>query len=501
MKRRIPWFQVFRKVVQFASLFFIVYTALSAHWRNFKVAHNSSRITGLLTNEYWGELYWRNQQVLSWFGDPLEVSDGLLGGPWAATVFGVPIVDPLAAAALMVGGHMPPTAMIVGALIPVALALVMGRVFCSFLCPARLLFEIGNGVRFSLLLVGLPLPEVEVPRLGLWVAAGTLGFSAFAGPAMFQYVLPYLSINAAITAYVFTGTISAIAVWVGFIVLVDVLYAPGQFCHSLCPTGAILTELGRPAMFVIARTDPECPPSCDLCQRACPYGLYPGERTHRPECDTCGRCVVACPQKKLSHTFTVPWKAAGMLFCFALAAAAPTAMAHHNKGLPHYGYFENYPQVPTNEFIDEVGRWEIGTVLFNFQGLQRRTSNTPDDVRFFAYVYDLKEDRGYKGPITLHLELDGERIATHSREASDEEGVYVIRQTVPSTAEYDLIYEFEVDGVVQSVPLEVYVDLDADSVPWAMIGMAGGALGLLFLISLAGRKKPTVRRSAAASEA
>jgi len=30
---------------------------------------------------------------------------------------------------------------------------------------------------------------------------------------------------------------------------------------------------------------------------------------------------------------------------------APSTEAHHFKGLPHFNYFENYPQVPQEEYI------------------------------------------------------------------------------------------------------------------------------------------------------
>jgi ferredoxin-type protein NapH len=487
-------FQWFRKVVQVTVVLWLIYNALQSHWRNFKLAHNSSRITGLMAGESWGEAYALNEQFLSLFGDPTTVSESVLGGPWAAEFFGVPLVDPLAWVSQVVAGHWPPLSMLLGALIPIGLGLVLGRVFCSFLCPARLFFEAGNAVRLALLRIGIPLPTVEIPTIGLWFALGLVVAAAFAGPGAFQFALPYLSINSAITLFILSGTISATAVWIGFLVVVDALYAPGQFCRSVCPTGAVLAQLSRFSLLRIARTPTPCPSGCDLCERACPYGLFAGAETHRPECDVCGACTVACPQSKLSHTMS---RFAKIMVLVVLGLAPTHALAHHNKGLPHYGYFENYPQVPTKEFIDEQGRWEVGTVLFNFQGLQRRTSDTPDDVRFFAYMYDLQEHRGYKGALTLHLESDGVEIASFERLRADEEGVYVARQTVPQTGEYVLIFEFEVDGETHRVPLGVYVDIEADSVPWGMLGAAAGAVGMLFLLTLVGRRRPSARRAPA----
>jgi ferredoxin-type protein NapH len=489
--------QVFRKLVQFSSVGFVVYAGLSMHWRNFKVAHNSSRITGLMAGDGWGFAYMVNDQMLTKVGDPLEVSDGMLGGPWAAHVAGFPIVDPYAVASVLAGGSLPPTAMLMGALMPVVLAVVLGKVFCSYLCPARLAFELGNAVRRSLIWLGVPLPEMQIPRLGLWVGAATVLFAAGAGPAIFHLVLPYLSISSAILGYTMAGAITTTAIWAVVLVAVDAFVAPGQICRSICPTGALLEQFGRASPLRIVRETAPCPPSCDVCQRACPYGLFPGKLEHRPACDTCGRCTVACPQKKLGFGARLPW--AGLaLFGLLGLLAAPGAEAHHNKGLPHYGYFDNYPQVPTEEFIDVVGRWEVGMVMFNFQGMDRKTSDTPDDIRIFAYVYDLEKDAGYKGPLTLSLATpEGEVINTFARLEPDQEGVYVVRQQMPGSGDFVMQFEFDLEGETHEVPLDFWLDLSVDRIDWWILGGAGTLLGGLFLFAALSRKDRAGRRAPA----
>jgi ferredoxin-type protein NapH len=487
--------QIFRKLVQLSSVFFIVYTALNMHWRNFKVAHNNSRIVGLMTNEWYAELYRWNNGFLSFFGDPLAVSEGFLGGPWAATVAGVPVIDPYAVAAVLAGGSLPTLTMILGAVTPILLALVLGKVFCSYLCPARLAFEIGGGFRTILRRLGVPVMEAQIPRLGLYVGLGAVLFAAGAGPAIFQFVLPYYAISAGLFGYFAGGSLLTVAFWAFALVAVDAIIAPGQICRSLCPTGALLEQFGRKAVVRVDRRGGECPPSCDVCQRACPYGLFPARKEHLPACDSCARCVAVCPQQKLGFEMKTHNLAA--LAAIAGLLAAGGAQAHHNKGLPHYGYFENYPQVPTEEFIDEVGRWEIGAVFFNFQGMDRRSSDTPGDVRVFAYVFDLQEERGYKGALTLHIEdAEGKRIGSYDRVESDEEGVYVIRQAMPATGDYQLIFDMDVDGEHVEVPLDFEIDLSAGSVDWWLLGGAAGGLLVLFGIAAAGRQGKGERSAA-----
>jgi len=509
------WLQGVRKATQLLAVGFIFYAALSAHWRNFKEAHNSKRIVGLMTNEFNAVLYDWNTRFLSLFGDPAEVSDGFLGGPWAAEVFGLPLTDPWNVASVTVQSGFPPLAMLLGALVPLVLALLLGKVFCSFLCPARLAFEVSSAMRLGLQRIGLILPAYSLPRVGLGVGLGALGFSAFAGAAIFHLVLPYLALSAAIHQVVLGGVVGTLAVWVGLLVLADMLLVPGQVCRSLCPTGALLEEVGRRPALVLASDGTECPTGCNLCQRACPYGLFPGADEHRPGCDSCGRCTPVCPERKLAHRLVVPLRAApersdaarrslpmaaSVLLLVSASLLIPgVADAHHNKGLPHYGYFENYPQVPTEEYVIIDGRWEAGATLFNFQGLQRRTSTTPNDIRIFAYVYDLKLDEGFEGGASLDvLDRDGVLVEGFERLKPDEESVYRLRITLPKSGPYTLRFRFETEGEPREVTLPFRADLAVDRVNWLLIGGMGVLLAVVFALALAGRTRRHTARAPAA---
>jgi len=497
--REILW-QLLRKLTQLSTLGFVAYVAVSVHWRNFKVAHNSARIVGLMTNDFNAWLYDLNERMLEWVSsDSLAVSDSLTGLPWSMRVGGVPFTDPWAVVAVGAGGVMPPLAMVLGAVFPLLLAVLLGKVYCSFLCPARLMFELANGVRRGAMRLGLPLPAWRLPRIGLYVGLGAVLAAMSAGPAVFQWVLPYYALGAGVATWFTSGAVAGTVVWAMALLLFDLLFAPGQICRSLCPTGALLEQFGRAPALALVRSQGDCPPRCDLCERACPYGLYPGKQTHRPTCDTCGRCTIACPRKKLSARLVRPFLS--LLLVAMLLPIAPSAWAHHNKGLPHYGYFDNYPQVPTEEFIDEVGRWEVGAVFFNFQGMDRKSSDTPDDVRIFAYAYDLESGRGFKGELTLFLaDEQGEILDSFERVAPDQEGVYVVRTTLPASGRYKLLFDLESGGAVDRVPLAFDIDLEADRVPWMLIGLGATLLAVVFAVAAAGRRDKAARRSAPATE-
>jgi ferredoxin-type protein NapH len=301
--RSLRW-QLFRKLTQLSMLTLVVWAAANMLWRNFKVAHNNARLVELLSDPFTAKLYDWNDRLLEWLGGwiglgPLELSERFLGEPWALTLGPFHLVDPMAVGSVLVQGQSLSTGTLLMSLLPLLLAAVLGKVFCSFLCPARLAFEVGSALRLGLIWLGLPLPTIRLPRIGGFVLVGALLFAAGSGSAVLHFTLPYLAFASAVVAAVATGTVSAAAFAFGTMFAVDVLVAPGQICHSLCPTGALLETAGRFSLLRLRKRPEPCPPSCSLCQRACPYGLFPGAETHAPACDTCGRCTAFCPTRKL----------------------------------------------------------------------------------------------------------------------------------------------------------------------------------------------------------
>jgi ferredoxin-type protein NapH len=304
--RSLFW-QIVRKGMQFSVLIFVLWAAINTHWRNFKVAHNNARLVGLLTDPITAKLYdWNDRFFImlgEWTGmNALQASEQFGGEPWALTIFGVRFTDPYAALSVLVQGEMLPLATLLGALLPLALALVLGKVFCSFLCPARLMFEVTGAMRLGLIRLGFPLPTLQLPRLGLWVGLALVLFAAGSGAATAHFILPYVAATSGMIGLIVGGSLTASGTAFLGMLAADLLVAPGQVCRSLCPTGALLEVVGRKSLLRLEKKQEACPTGCNLCQRACPYGLFPGAETHLPGCDTCGRCTAYCPTQKLSPT-------------------------------------------------------------------------------------------------------------------------------------------------------------------------------------------------------
>ena len=489
MRRSGP--QIVRRGLQLGVLAFIVYAALGGPWRNYKVAHNSARLVSLMHGDTWGDLYAANERLLETLGEPYQASTGFLGMPWASRVAGIDGADPvLALAHVAATGTLSP-GVLIGLLVPLFLALVAGKVFCSHLCPMRLVFELGQLVRSGLARVGIHFPALRHgARFGPWVLLGGLLATIIAGTGVWFFVLPYLALSTGLFVYITAGALTAIIAVAAIWLFIDMFAAPGYFCHNLCPTGFLLEQVGRLSLVRLRKLGKErCPDTCNQCERACPYGLSPRNETHRPACDNCGRCAAACPSRRLARRISLPVIGA-LVALVALCALPSIAQAHHNKGLPHYGYFENYPQVPTEEYITIQGKWEYGATLFNFQGLDRRAADTPNDVKIYAYLYDLEDDAAYRGAADFEIRKDGHTISRFERLQVDEEAVYSTRETLPESGEYELV---AIVGDTE-VFLPFQVELAGDGVSWLAIGLILGPVGLIFALAYLGRAR-TMRRT------
>lgn len=244
----------------------------------------------------------------------LLVLGGLHGLSWfrgslsAASWFGVvPIVDPLAALESSLASRGVVPEVLVGAGFLVVAALVLGPVFCGWVCPLGLALDLNQSLRRRLL---GPRRSANGPRVIRELRWGLLGLVvglAFAARLpLFQTLSP---INLLGWSLVF-GAMPALAA-VGALAAVE-WAAPRLWCRSLCPLGALYGLLGRLAPFRI-RIHPDVGRRrpCHLCTISCPMGIRVVEEyTHAgrpsvddPDCIRCGACVEVCPRGTLKLGF------------------------------------------------------------------------------------------------------------------------------------------------------------------------------------------------------
>ena len=256
---------------------------------------------------------------------------------------------PLGALEAMLGSRSVVAHGLIAVAVVVALALLVGKAFCAWGCPAGLLarFLRGKGGReeakqeqaacarqaldgFRAMRAGCAgcagscagaTDTAEKPQARKrtkvdsrhFVLAGTLGSALIFGFPVFCLVCPIgLSI----------ATIVALVQLVGFnqpsiglvlfpLIIVVELLVLRKWCHTLCPVSALMSLLSSFNRTLRPQVDSsKClryvhGEPCSACSSACPELIDPhSDLGPRPmtECTRCGACAEACPQGAISFT-------------------------------------------------------------------------------------------------------------------------------------------------------------------------------------------------------
>jgi hypothetical protein len=173
----------------------------------------------------------------------------------------------------------------------------------------------------------------------------------------------------------------------------------------------------------------------------------------------------------------------------ATLAGVSTATAHHFKGLPHYNYFENYPQVPEEEFLGEAGDYEVFLVVYDFQGIDRKNVEDPDNVRLFLMIFNLTDNRVYGGKLTLEILDRAEVVETEQFDASELENLYAMYRKLSTDGKYALRLTLHDEEDLQcTIPFT----LSSQKVHWGP--WVAGGLGILLAVAAIGARRARVKQ-------
>ncbi|MEW5826512.1 MAG: 4Fe-4S binding protein [Candidatus Bipolaricaulota bacterium] len=176
-------------------------------------------------------------------------------------------------------------------LVPVLGALVMGRLFCGYVCPFGALQELLHVSRWA-----LRIPRRVARALG-WVRFPILLYLVARVLATHEVILdglspfkPLFTWGGPPATLAFTALLAALSV---------VVFRP--FCRVLCPYGALLSLVSR-ARLLVLRKKGDCR-GCHVCTRSCPAGVMDCGSVDDGECLVCGACASKCPPGCLGLTF------------------------------------------------------------------------------------------------------------------------------------------------------------------------------------------------------
>ena len=238
-------------------------------------------------------------------------------------------IDPLVAIGTMLSTHSLYRNLI-WALGVVILTILIGRFFCSWVCPFGTMHHIvgylgnrgkkasekitlnryrkGQRIKYYILLLFLIMAALPIVS-SVSLQTGLLDPISFAYRSV---NLVFLAIGdrifhiLSVTPRFYTGA------WIlGLLFLLALgmnLIIPRFYCRFICPLGALFGILGRFAIWRIGKREATCR-GCKACEKACEGGCEPAGEIRLSECVLCYNCLESC--KFDSITYQIPKSAAG----------------------------------------------------------------------------------------------------------------------------------------------------------------------------------------------
>jgi polyferredoxin len=268
--------------------------------------------------------------------------------------------------------------------------LLLGRVFCNWMCPYGTLHQfigwvfnirkhrdniVNNRYRriyqlkyyiLAILLVMAAFGSLQIGLLDpicLLVRTFTVAIQPAADLLAYDLDIQFLAASPGVPdQQVFDG-----AWFVGLMIIVLVgmnLVIPRFFCRVLCPLGAFLGVLSRFALFRIERDLTKCT-DCNLCMRHCEGASDPQAALRKSECFVCFNCIDDCPEDAIS------FKLAPILVKDRIVGSIKkgTATLFGRKVISHIPETEiKHPDVPKRRWVFALG---AGVLAYPFLRLSK----------------------------------------------------------------------------------------------------------------------------------
>ena len=237
--------------------------------------------------------------------DPEHDLDAIKGTTWSATIFGLKLSDPLSVVGQISAGLDIYSPFLITALIPIIITLIFGRIFCGWICPATLLYELNTNFAAWLHRAGLPTGNRHFDRRLKYLVLIVGGIlSMVTGSVLFAAIYPPAIIGREIYYAIALGGFGAGAVFFVLTLLFDLMVARRGFCRYVCPGGALYSLLGRYRLFRIQRKADSCN-DCAKCTAVCEFELDPMRDGFGQECNNCTACIAVCPTDALVFKINV----------------------------------------------------------------------------------------------------------------------------------------------------------------------------------------------------
>lgn len=476
-----------RHSIQLLSLGVLVLLPIMALYTHFKEAHVIHDL---------GANNWRNvavrgvERAVNKDEGRQKLVQQTQGTIWSARLFGVSLSDPLAGAEAIISSRSFYKPMLWSLLIPVAVTVLLGRVFCGWICPMNTLLEVVDKCRRLLRIAEIHERDVKFSLMNKYlILAVVLGLVGVTGVPFVALFYPPAVMSREMHLFVFGSSVGIGAYVILAICAIELFASKRWWCRYICPGGALYSLLGRFRVVRIVRDESKCV-HCGECVRVCQFDLRPMlVQITGMECTNCGSCVKACNDDALGFRLMLPHQefrkdenresakkepqlpTLPVLGLFAVIALLPLrAEAHHILGLPHYSYKENYPQAPTLEYPATTGPYDV--LMTSFPG-----HAVPGERTTIAfYIKDRNTELPYDQPVSM-------RVLQTATFGSNK---VVMEPTIhePSTNQHKFFVTFPEDGEFV-VELTMDVEGKPEVIPFLMIaGQSSATKSIVIAISI-----------------
>lgn len=227
----------------------------------------------------------------------------LMGNLYSSTIFGIDISDPLMVMQNILLSYSFELKFFLTAIIPIFLALIFGRVFCSFLCPVNTIFEWLNTLYPKK-------KQIQVKGSGkityIFICLLII-LVLLAKYPLFTYLSLPGALSIELQNTIMSKSLSIFWVILLFLIFLDFVIKRRFWCNFVCPQGIFISLLRGPKTMKIIRninSSSKCT-GCKKCTSSCPLYLNPMEEKIYPQCINCLECVMVC---RKNHKENAPLK-------------------------------------------------------------------------------------------------------------------------------------------------------------------------------------------------
>jgi len=226
----------------------------------------------------------------------------LRGNYSAASIFGsVPLADPFAVIQQLAAGAALGMDLLIGAgIVLILYGLILGRVFCSWICPFNLIVDLAKWIRKKF---HTGIFKINVSRsVRYYLLVLSIILSAILGFAAYELISP--------VSLLYRGLIFSIGLgWglVGSIFILELLSTKDLWCSRICPLGGFYSVTTKYSLLRIFHIEENCT-KCNKCFDVCPevqvlerVGKSTGSIKYGA-CTNCARCVEVCNDGALKFT-------------------------------------------------------------------------------------------------------------------------------------------------------------------------------------------------------